>query len=118
MIPTNLSIRKICQLALTHRLFVNTWCLRSELETFVKYERGIRHAALYFDGETPVAVAIIGTSADVQIFVRQKYRRQGIGRKLVEHMRKHAGEDGARMDAGYGIKGSLRFWDAVGVPTW
>ena len=118
MIPTHLSTREVCQLALTHRLFVNSWCLRNDMNYFVKQGYGIKHAALFYADGVPVAVAVITSAADIQIFVRQKYRRQGIGRKLVEHMRKHAGEDGKRMDAGIGVKGSKSFWANTGVKMW
>lgn len=116
MIPTNLTTKEVCSLALKHRLYVSGWCLHSELSNCGGW--GAREAAIYLSNGIPVGVAVIASGHDIQVFVRKSQRRKGIGRKLVEHMRAHFPAHANRMDGGYGIKGSLEFWKSTNVPLW
>jgi len=78
----------------------------------------IRKAALFFVEEKPVGVAIVTEYYDVQIFVRKAYRRQGIGRTLIKHLRKKMGRNASKLDAGKGNQASVHFWEALKMKRW
>ena len=114
MIRKNLTIAEVCKIAITNRLFVPGWCMRHEM----KYPFAVRQAALFYDGEKPVGVAIVSEYYDIQVFVRKSHRRQGIGRVLVAHLRKKMGPNASKLDAGKGNKASIRFWAAMKMKRW
>lgn len=118
MIP-QLSNQKACRLALSHRLFVAGWTLNEYLHHGVKDDGGVQHAAVYMDGDTPIAVALVTRFNDIHVFVRKSRRREGVGSKLVAHMKQCMGDMVSKLDAGIGLqRGSQQFWDANKVKLW
>ena len=105
----------LCKIALYARLFVNGWALNSIMHTILRGGHRGSIVALAWLDEAPVGVAVSTTNGVLQVFVRKKYRRQGIGSKLVNAVKRE------KDVADEGIKGSGVFWDSVGVeyvPYW
>lgn len=122
MIPW-LSAKEACQLALTHRLFVSGWQLNEHLHRGVKHgtgASGVRFAAVFMEGNTPLGVVVVTRFGDIQVFVRKSRRRERIGSKLINHVRDMLpANDIARMDAGTGLwVGSREFWKANNIPMY
>ena len=113
-----LPLKEAAELAISHRLYVPGWDMRSKLMYFIKYGYGLIHIALYYDGKTPVGCCFVTSGEDIQIFVRVSHRRQGIGTKFVQHMRKEMRGRADRLDAGKGVEGSGKFWAAMGIRRW
>jgi len=116
MIP-KLTNQEACKLALKHRLFVAGWMLNGQLHRGASRDSdrygGVLHAAVYLEGGVPVGVAVVTHYSDIQVFVRKSERRNGIGSKLVSHMKELMGASAGAMDAGTGlVKGSRQFWNA------
>lgn len=111
-------MKEAAQLAITHRLYVPQWDMRKRYMTFIERGHGLLHIALYYDGNTPIAAALITSSEDIQVFVRTNRRREGIGTKLVEHMKKEMGDRADRLDAGIGVEGSGQFWKVMNIKRW
>lgn len=100
---------KGADVALKARLYVNGWQLSGEL---VKIRKGSVRAqvALAYDTDgVPVGVSVRGEGNWLNVFVRKSHRKNGVGTLLVEALKS---ED---VRAGYGIVGSLSFWNKVGV---
>ena len=66
---------------------------------------------------TPPALAI-PTSKGIASVVRVSHRRQGIGTKFVQHMKKEMRDRHVFLDAGEGVEGSGKFWKAMGIRRW
>ena len=120
MIRTPHDKKEACKIALSHRLFVPGWELRRDLWNHWKYDFTVRYIVLYYEDEIPIGVGIITRWDDIKIFVRLKHRRRGIGREIVAALREKMAADKSEfiMDAGYGVPGSLQFWEAMKVPLW
>lgn len=74
-------IYNACQIALTNRLYVPGWSIRSFLRSDRKE---IKLIVLAYDGERPIALGIIleekyYSHSRFMVFVRKQYRRNGIG---------------------------------------
>lgn len=78
---------------------------------------GVKYAAVYQESGLPIAVVVVTRFDDIQIFVRKSKRRQGIGSKLIAHVRATLDKSILdRMDAGTGLlHGSREFWRANNV---
>jgi GNAT superfamily N-acetyltransferase len=114
MIP-KITNKEACELALKHRLYVSRWNLHHELSIGAKYDR-VKQAAVWVENGIPLGVAVITMFGDVQAFVRKSRRREGIGSKLIDEMKRREGKDASKMDAGIGLKkGSEDFWRANNI---
>lgn len=114
MIP-QISNQEACKLALKHRLYVSRWCLREQLVNGAQRDY-IKQAAVWVENDVAIGVAVITPFGDVQAFVRKSRRREGIGSKLIEEMKRREGDKASRMDAGIGLKkGSRDFWEANNI---
>lgn len=73
-----------CKIAISNRLFINGWQLRSHLASIVNgYTDPVEiEVSLAFDDEKPIAIAFKSNRV-VQCFVRSTYREKGIGTNLV-----------------------------------
>lgn len=73
---------QLAQEALSARLFVNGWYLRDVL--IGKFP--LKKISIAYDGDTPIGCAVLShTYKDyVMVFVRKRYRRSGIGSKLIK----------------------------------
>lgn len=96
-------------LALSNRLFINSWTLREDLMWAVEHPRQYT-IELEFVNKRPVGVALLDKRDGlVSIFVRKKYRRNGVGTKLINKLKNSIKK------AGYGIVGSDKFFNKVGI---
>lgn len=99
-------------IALKNRLYVPKahWNLNKYLNAIKRGQRknGVSVSIAFDDDNRAVGVAIQMGDGETQSFVRKDMRRQGIGTKLVDPLRK----DG--WWAGVGVDGSMNFWKNVG----
>lgn len=114
------------RLALQHRLYVTTWSLKGTLE-FAMARPELFYVGLYHVGGVPVAVMVIQhkTTArkhrnvlGVQMFVRSKYRRRGIGGALLSEFVDPHPTRIRKICANKGVDGSSEFWRANGIEPW
>ena len=79
---SNKRIKTLAQESISARLFVNGWHLRSVLKG--KYP--IKRISVAYDDSTPIGCAVLSeTYKDfIMVFVRKKYRRLGIGSRLIK----------------------------------
>lgn len=93
--------KKAADIALKNRLYVSGWDLSQRLKA-IRSGKEPYDVALAFDGETPVGVTIIGANSfvqnsggrqHIQVFVRKKMRRHGIGSSLVAMAKEEAKVD-------------------------
>lgn len=97
-------------LALSNRLFVNSWTLREDLMWAVEHPNQYT-IKLEFVNKCPVGIALLDKRDGlVSIFVRKEYRRKGLGTKLINKLKNNIKK------AGYGIVGSDKFFNKVGIP--
>ena len=97
-------------LAITNRLFVNNWSLREDLMWAVT-DPTLYDIKLEYRNKKPVGVALLHkTDGLVSLFVRKEWRRKGLGTKLLNRFK------GKVKKAGYGVVGSEKFFEKVGVP--
>lgn len=97
--------------ALSHRLFVNGWQLREYLIDITDMEITADIALAYNENQVPIGVAI--TRKDngfTMVFVRKKYRKQGVGTALVSRLKK---ENPRGIWFSDGISGSEKFAQKV-----
>lgn len=86
-------LNKLCDDVLRNRVFVQRYGLfAGGIRTFVTVKRGMieKIAVAYDDDGTPIGSAIISNhklTQAVQVFVRKKHRKQGIGRQLIRKLR-------------------------------
>lgn len=80
-------LRQFCQLGLKHKLYIDGYVIRDLLEcnqpTFI---------AMYFYEDKPVGILTykrIKWDQSVNVFVKRKFRRKGIGSALLKCVRKH-----------------------------
>lgn len=101
--------QKNAKIALSNRLFVNGWCLNEDLHDII--DKDCKHSIveLHYDGDKPVGVAVYHAHY-IQVFVRAKYRRSGIGSQLVEKIKNKVPRI---KNHGTGIVGSDEFWQKV-----
>lgn len=123
---TGVRLAEAARLILSHRLYVNGWCMRGDAQRIVKEVRelaenapSIRNAAiaLEFQDGVPVA-ACMQNMNHVQVFVRSKYRRKGIGSQLVSAVTAEGEKFGLYRYSPYGgegVKGSWDFWRSVNL---
>ena len=99
--------RENADLALKHRLYVSGWCLSGLLKDIRsgKYEAQVK---LYKIKGVPVGVAVLENNF-IQVFVKKEYRNKGIGRKLISRFKCN------NLRGGYGVIGSLDFYEKCGV---
>lgn len=99
--------RENADLALKHRLYVSGWCLSGTLKDIRsgKYEAQVK---LQKVAGVPVAVAVLKNNF-IQVFVKKEHRNKGIGRKLISRFK--CGD----LRGGYGVIGSLDFYEKCGV---
>lgn len=87
-IATTLEERiNFCKLAISNRLYVAGWNLRSLLIAVTSKDTDPAdiniEIALAFDGEKPIAISFKNLKV-IQCYVSVKYRQQGIGSELVQ----------------------------------
>lgn len=121
-------MRELAKEALRLRLFVRTWHLERVLktligeDTFGDWVEGTSIAVAYgtmgydFDKRgfprEMVAVACRGKSNFYIVFVRPAFRRQGIGRTLIERLKEPCDRPPT---AGTGADWSPKFWRSCGI---
>ena len=107
-------LKEAAQLAISNRLYVNTWYLRKRFTAILEGDTKKQYLDLAFEDGTPIGVCfardvkkknhIYSNYRFVTCFIRKRLRHKGIGSKLVSvHKDKN-------MMAGVGAKGSLNFW--------
>lgn len=96
---------EFCKIAISNRLFIGGWQLRSYLTSVVNgYADPVEiEVSLAFDEEKPVAIAFKSNRV-IQCFVRANYREKGIGTNLVSLHK--CPKTYARL----GNDASVRFW--------
>ena len=104
------------RIAISNRLFVNNWSLHDDLINIRdgNYEYDIE---LYYDHHKPIGIIVYSRRSIIGIFVRKKYRRQGIGTKLVNFVKS---KYSTIEEASWGIYGSETFWQSqdIEIDTW
>ena len=102
----------VARKALSHRLFVNGWQLREYLIDITDMEITADIALAYNENQVPIGVAITKKdSGFTMVFVRKKYRKQGVGTALVMRLKKENPRIGLWFSEG--IKGSMKFAQKV-----
>ena len=99
---------KVADVALKARLYVSGWQLSGDLVRIRKGSVKAQVALAYDPSGDPVGVSVREGNW-LNVFVRKSHRRNGVGTLLVEALKNE------HIRAGYGIVGSLSFWDKVGV---
>jgi GNAT superfamily N-acetyltransferase len=95
--------------ALKARLYVSGWALSYELRR-IRDNISNRRVALAYIGDDCVGVCIrIRGLKELQVFVRKKYRRMGIGSELVKALKRKGDQ------ASEGIRSSRKFWEANNI---
>lgn len=94
-------------LTLKHRLYISGWDLSNSMVRARKRPNDTMEVALLFKDETPIAVAWY-SGRNLMAFVRKSERNKGYGSKVVKHINKPTAS------TGYGIEGSLQFWEKNG----
>ena len=98
--------------ALSHRLFVNGWLLREHLVDITNMEITADIALAYNENQVPIGVAITRKdSGFTMVFVRKKYRKQGVGTALVMRLKKE--NPRTCLWFSEGINGSMKFAQKV-----
>lgn len=101
--------QKNAKIALSNRLYVSGWCLNEDLHEILKSQNEKSVVELYYKDDVPVGVAVYHRSL-IQVFVRAKFRRMGIGTKLINQVKRKV----KKLDGhGTGVKGSDEFWKKV-----
>ena len=77
---SNTQTVEFAKLALKNRLFVSTWALNSILNKAIRYPDLFKIAIT----SPPIAVAVLEQETFLSVFVRKKFRRQGIATKLLD----------------------------------
>ena len=95
-------------IALQARLYVSGWQLSGDLVRIRKGSVKAQVALAYDPSGAPVGVSVREGNW-LNVFVRKSHRRHGVGTLLVEALKSE------HIRAGYGIVGSLSFWNKVGV---
>ena len=95
-------------IALQARLYVSGWQLSGDLVRIRKGSVKAQVALAYDPSGDPVGVSVREGNW-LNVFVRKSHRRNGVGTLLVKALKNE------HIRAGYGIVGSLSFWDKVGV---
>ena len=106
--------KEMAQLALSNRLFVSGWNLNSELNLLRKNGDSHKIALLYIKGMLyPVAVVLLSKNSvkKIEIFVKKKYRRKGIGFTLAKTVIDHFKLKEFKYE--FGIYGSEYFWTYI-----
>lgn len=97
--------------ALSHRLFVNGWLLREYLVDITNMDTTADIALAYNENQVPIGVAITKRAGGfTMVFVRKKYRKQGVGTALVMRLKK---ENKRGLWFSDGINGSKKFAQKV-----
>ena len=109
------SAKELADIALKNRLYVSGWSLTEVLQDIRKGKQEA-HVAIAYDGDTPIAVSIFMEKYrngwdHVQVFVRKSYRRNGIGKRLVNRLCKNK----KNVFAIYGVDQSVDFFENLGI---
>lgn len=99
---------KPADIALKARLYVSGWTLSKDLAEIRKGSVKALVALAYNPSGIPVGVSVREGNW-ISVFVRKSHRRKGAGTLLVKALKSDYNR------AGYGVVGSLSFWDKVGV---
>lgn len=104
----------LAYIALASKLYVrgDGWTLRGDLEQFRPKRDFIALAKA--DG-VPVGVCVALREGWISVYVREKFRRKGIGSELIKRTKalySQAGNDPGELSAGDGVRGSRAFWAA------
>jgi Acetyltransferase (GNAT) domain len=88
----NMDLVEGCKIALKNRLFVNGWTLRDFLWDIVYSPKAFKKSkiCLAYYNEIPIGVCLKikhKNNDELMVFVRKRYRKNGIGRKLVSIMK-------------------------------
>lgn len=103
---------KQASLGLQNRLYVRGWSLKQSLEQ-CKISPSEFLSCLAFASDVPVGIAIADKiNGKVSVYVRNIYRRQKIGTRLVKYL---LDEKTDGFVGFYGILGSERFWAATNI---
>lgn len=103
--------KQYAEIAINNNLYVISWQLKRELNRIQKDGGKI---SLAYDGEKPVAVGVIWNCRGdecVAIYVKENYRRQKIGTKLVKQMRNYNKNPKGKL----GGIGSNLFWEKQNI---
>lgn len=111
------SAKELADIALKHRLYVSGWRLTEILQD-IRKGRLEANVAIAYDQGVPIGVSILleeyrDNMDHIQVFVRKSYRRNGIGKKLVNRLCKQKGN----VYAIYGVEQSIDFFNNLGI-TW
>lgn len=102
--------KELADIALKNRLYVSGWKLSYTFRS-IRDEDWNDTVLLYYQKGKPVGVAVIRRDKNIEVFVKKKYRRQGIGTLLVNRCKKI----NSKLEAEWGIYGSERFWESVNI---
>ena len=100
--------KSAADIALKARLYVSGWALSKDLVEIRKGSVKAQVALAYDPSGAPVGVSVREGNW-ISVFVRKSHRRNGVGTLLVKALKNE------HIRAGYGIVGSLSFWNKVGV---
>lgn len=94
-------------LSLKHRLYISGWDMSNSMVRARKKPNATMEVALLFKDAVPIAVAWY-SGRSLMAFVRKSERNKGYGTKVVQYINKPTAS------TGYGIEGSLQFWEKNG----
>lgn len=96
--------------ALSCHLYIEGFGLKKYLERMVKYDmdNGTK-ICMCFDKGTPVAICLTDKGNEIETFVKEEYRRRGIGTKMVKQL--------SHPETKYnsGLDGSVEFYKSLGL---
>lgn len=96
-----------------HRLYVNGWHIHEQLiDNILDIKRD--RIVVAFDGEIPIGVIFIRHHR-ISIYVKERYRRNGIGKALIEHAIFKYSLDRKKLTAGEGVVGAVAFFTKMGI---
>lgn len=118
-----MDIQKIANLALRKELYVSwDWCLYSILSAIEVSKKEDKNTSIIIikEGRKEVGVIFYSQSQykidgiDTQIFVKEKYRRKGYGKLLIEKLKTVLTErQFKKMKVSSGLKESVYFWNKM-----
>lgn len=97
--------------AFSARLYVNGWCLRALLKRACRIpDDAILTISMAYADDKPIGVAVrpMNRGEAIWVFVREKYRRNGIGKQLVNNIIEF--DDMVEFTHGRGATRTHSFW--------
>lgn len=117
---TNVTVNKLAKDCINEHLFVNGWELRKALDTLYLFDKKSWNEvdvepydiSVAYDNNKAIAVMVL-TDYSFNTFVKQKYRRKGIGTLLYKEITKMTKRNYTVIPMRRGDKTSLNFFTSL-----